>query len=115
MFAIAPLLSVFARVVYFRKSDPSQPLKRRLLASAHGVVMAVIYFGALTVFWSHHARDSFARPFALTLFIPPALILLSFAIYRGPRAVHLLQLVNIFALALTFLIGGMAVTGDWRN
>jgi hypothetical protein len=113
MFLITPILSVLISVIYFRKSPKDQPLARRYLVSAHGVVIAVIYVAAILVWQSGAARDALAKPFTFVCITPLLFILASFIWFRGPRYIHLLQLGNLFCLAATFFVGGMAVTGDW--
>jgi uncharacterized YccA/Bax inhibitor family protein len=113
MFFFTPILSVLISVIYFRKSPRDQPLARRYLVSAHGVVIAVIYVAAILVWQVGSAQDALARPFILICIIPVLLIVASFVWFRGPRYVHLLQLGNLFCLGATFFIGGMAVSGDW--
>jgi hypothetical protein len=49
--AIVPIVS---SIVYYRSSPSHQPLAERLLASAHGVSIVVLYLGAMTVFWTGH-------------------------------------------------------------
>ena len=83
------------------------------MASAHGFAISIVYFGAMSVFWANAARPKYAVPFVVLIAVPGALILLSFFVYRGPKHVHLLQVLNLLCLAWTFFIGIMAVTGEW--
>jgi hypothetical protein len=47
------------------------------------------------------------------LLVPATLIAASFFLYKGPKSLHWLQLINIACLLWTGFVGGMAVTGDW--
>lgn len=110
---LAPVLAVVISAVYFRASPSSQPLKVRLLASAHGFAIAVLYFGAMSIFWANAAKPRYAVPFLLLLVVPAVLILLTFFVFRGPKHVHWLQVLNLLCLGWVLFIGSMAVTGDW--
>lgn len=105
----APMVSL----IYFLASPKSQPMNGRLLASAPGVLIALFYLGAGLVHVRKLSTPSFGLPFAVMLLLPLGLMLLSFAIFRGPKRVHLLQLVNLVCLFWTFFVGSMAVTGNW--
>lgn len=113
MSGLIPLLAIAISVVYFRRSPTDQSLSQRLLVSAHGVAIAALYLCALAFMWSGSSHTALGQPFAFTLLIPVLLIAVSFLKFRGPRTTHLFQLVNLFCLATTFFIGGMAITGDW--
>jgi hypothetical protein len=113
MFWVSPALSILVSVIYFRSSPRDQSLSRRLLVSAHGVILALIYIGAIIVWQAGCARTNFGEPFAIILAVPLVFTLATFLWFRGPRYIHLIQFVNLFCLAVTFLIGGMAVTGNW--
>jgi hypothetical protein len=108
--AIVPIVS---SIVYYRSSPSHQPLAERLLASAHGVSIVVLYLGAMTVFWTGHSAFALAVPFELACLLPVALAIVSFFIFRGSKATHLLQLLNLVCLLWVLFIGGMAVTDDW--
>ena len=110
---LAPLLALGISGVYFLTSPKSESLIKRLLASAHGVAIAILYMAAMIVFWSHKANESFGTPYLLSLSVPLILIVVSFFAYRGRKAIHLLQVLNLLCLAWTLFIGSMAVTGNW--
>jgi hypothetical protein len=113
MFWLAPVIAMAISVVYFKRSPKDQPLAQRLLVSAHGVVIAAIYLCALYVWWSGSSRESYGRPYAIAFMVPVALIAVSFWKFRGPRSTHLFQLANLFCIAASYFLGGMAITGDW--
>ena len=110
---LAPILALVISVVYFRSSPRTEPLSKRILASAHGAVITAIYMGAMTVFWAQKANPKFITPFLFSLLVPLLLIVVSFFVYRGRKTIHFLQLLNLLCLGWTFFIGSMAVTGDW--
>ena len=113
MFLFTPIVAVLISAIYFLKSPKDEPLARRYLVSAHGLVIAVIYVAAILVWQAGAAKDALATPFIVVCAIPLLLIAASFIWFRGPRYIHLLQLGNLFCLAATLFVGGMAVTGDW--
>lgn len=110
---LAPALAIGISAIYFTASPNTEPLAKRLLVSAHGVVIAALYLGAMSVFWLHRSSDAFGKPFSYLLLIPLLLILTSLFMFRGRKLIHWLLLVNLACLAWTAFIGVMAVTGDW--
>jgi len=118
LFTLPPLLAVAISVIYFMTSPRGEPVARRLLASAHGVIIAVLYVGAIYIWLSGNSQREFGTPFLLLLLVPFAAIIASFFFFRGPKLIHLLQLVNILLLLWTGVVGGVAVTVggfDWRG
>lgn len=111
--AIPVLLSLCIGLVYFYKSPPSQPLAQRVIISCYGVSILLIYICAWAVFVTGLSNNSLISPFLYTFIVPLILIVATFVLYRGPKWVHLLQIVNVIVLAWTYFIGGMAVTNDW--
>ena len=112
-FWIAPLLAAAVSAIYFRASPTDQPLLQILVVSGHGAVIASLYGGALAFSGLGIAKQSYGLPFIGLLLVPVVLVGLSFALFRGRRSVHLLQILNLVCLAWTLFIGGMAVTGEW--
>jgi hypothetical protein len=118
LFVIPPLLAIAISVVYYMTSPRGAPIARRLFASAHGVIIAVLYVGAISIWLSGNSRRELGTPFLLLLLVPFASIIASFFLFRGPKLIHLLQLVNILLLLWTGVIGGIAVAVggfDWRG
>jgi hypothetical protein len=113
MLWLIPLVATLTSVVFFRSSPDDQSLVGRVLVSAHGVTIAAFFVGAMSVYWSNLSRADFAIPFCIGLLLPVALMIFSFFKFRGPRTVQWLQLLNLSCLALTFIIGGMGITGDF--
>jgi len=98
-------------VAYFLSSAPTQSFVRRALASAHGIVIALLYLVAWMVYLTHHANDTWARPFAGLMLIPIGLIVTAFIVFRGRMMVHLLQLPLLLCLLWVWLRGTVIVTG----
>lgn len=105
-----PLLTSLA---YFCASPATEPLAQRIFVSLHGVAVSALCIAAVLVGMVGTPRPSLAEPFHLLLFVPVALAFYSFWRFRGSRAIHLLQGINLLWLALTFFFGSMAVTGVW--
>jgi hypothetical protein len=85
---LTPLSGIAVSGVYFFSSPRSQPLSRRLLASAHGLAIALLYMAALIVMWTHREDRALLIPFYSLLSIPVILMALSFVLYQGRKAVH---------------------------
>lgn len=86
----------------------------RLMVSAHGVVGALLYLGAL-LFWylSPTYRPWATLPFLLAFVLPLSSIVFSLLRFKGPRVLHLTQFLNLGAMVYALFIGGMAISGDW--
>lgn len=98
-------------VVYFYADAPRQSVSRRLLASAHGVTISLLYCGAWVLYLTHRADETLARPFAQIMVLPLALIAVALFAFRGPRIVHLLQVINLLCLLWVWLRGSVVITG----
>jgi hypothetical protein len=107
-----PFLAGLVSVVYFIASPKSQPMRKRLLASAHGAVIVMLYASAWLVLIAGISRPSLILPFAVSLLFPGVLIATSLFMYKGPRAVHWLQVPNVACLLWTGFVGGMLITGQ---
>jgi hypothetical protein len=108
----APVLAGLVSIVYFMTSPQSQPMRQRLLASAHGAVIVMLYALAWAIIAAGISRPSLLLPFAVSLLFPGVLIAASFFVYKGPRAVHWLQVPNVACLLWTGVAGAMLVTGQ---
>ena len=108
------LIMVAISGAYFSLSRGRQNLLTRTLLSAHGLVAAILYFGALVLWETTRAyRPWAAWPYLLLHIIPLASIIYAFFRFSGPKLLHLSQIANVLCMAYTVFIGGMAVTGDW--
>lgn len=112
-FWLAPFITLAVSIAYFRASPSTQRLAARLAASSHGASITVLYLGAMAVWLSGHSNSAYAGPFAFFLLIPLVLVVVAFFVFRGRKMIHLLQFINVAALAWTFFIGSMAVTDRW--
>jgi hypothetical protein len=107
----APVAALIVSVVYFRASPPTQPLLSRLLASAHGVAIALAY--ALMWLWAAVSDAALDKAFECVLLLPVALMVTSFFIFKGPAKIHFLQLVNVGSLVYIAVLGAF-VLGKWK-
>ena len=87
-------------------------MRQRLLASAHGSVIVMLYALAWAFLIAGISRPSLFLPFAVSLLVPGGLIVASFFVYQGPRAVHWLQVPNVACLIWTGLVGAWLITGQ---
>jgi len=106
----APLLAAFVSVVYFIASPG--PICQRLIASAHGAAIVMLYALAWLFIIAGISRPSLLLPFVVSLLLPAALIAASFLVYKGPKAVHWLQVLNVACLLWTAFTGAMLITGQ---
>jgi hypothetical protein len=106
--ALAPWLAVVVSMIYFWSSPSSAGVTRRLLVSAHGVVIAVLYFFFLT----NSANVIFRPQFLLLSLVPALFVVVCRALYRGNPAVHLLQLANLACLSWTLVVALKAITNN---
>ena len=97
--------AVLISVAYFLSSDPKQSFARRVLASTHGITIALLYLGAWMVNLTQYANDKWARPFAGLMVIPLGLRATAFVAFRGRKMVHLLQLPLLLCLLWVWLRG----------
>jgi hypothetical protein len=102
---LAPLVSL----AYFLASPRSESVRRRLLVSAHGAVIASVWLVVASI----GERPAWGTAFTLLMLVPLALIGFSFFAFRGRPSVHILQVVNLVALGWTYFIGSMSITGKW--
>ena len=102
---MVPLSALAVSVAYYRNSPTTQPVLLRLLASAHGVSIALLW--SLMLFWIAQSQDVawHLTAFECLLLLPIALIVVSFFVFQGPRKVHLLQAVNLGSLIYVGLLG----------
>ena len=110
---MAPLSGLAVSVVYYRSSPPNQPVLLRMLASAHG--LAIAFLCILWVFLIESPRAAWhLKAFQYLCLVPIGLIVASFALFKGPRKVHLLQGVNLGSLAFVFFAGSFSLdTHPW--
>lgn len=112
-FMFTPLLTPIASVAYFRTSPSSQQLVLRLLASAHGIVITIVFLVGAAFPTIASPSPYYGRPFQLMCFLCVVLMATSFFLYRGRKIIHWFQLLNVAGVVATLFIGGMAITGVW--
>lgn len=109
---LAPVVACGISCVYFLKTN-ELPFGYRLLASAHGTLLAILYVAALTVHVLGFSSRSFALPFWAAFVLPLASATLALLWVKGKGALHLLLLVGLVCAAWALFVGTMAVTGEW--
>jgi hypothetical protein len=91
-----PLASGWVSLVYFFAAPKSAPVKEVVLGSLHGVLLAgLTVFGFLSISRPPLSPVTGVLLSAISLLGPPLLIALAMRVYRGPRWVHRLQLINL--------------------
>lgn len=98
---------------YFRSSPASTSLPLRLLISAHGLVASLLFIGALLIGFSGRHADGHVAIFLGLQALPLLLIVLSLLLFRGPREIHWLQVLNVAGILWAGFLGTMLVGGEW--
>jgi hypothetical protein len=108
------LITTAISAAYFSFARNEKAPLVRIFVSAHGLVAAVFYIGALAI-WelTGNYRPWAAFPFLLLYLIPIASIVYSLIRFSGPKFLHVSQVANVICISYMLFIGGMAVTGDW--
>jgi hypothetical protein len=102
---LAILLPAFVSLMYFLLAKKSASVGARLVASAHGISITLIYLLGVLVIACRMRLDSVQYPMLVALLIPALLMLISLKTYNGPKLLHLLLFVNIAsAFFLAYLI-----------
>ena len=97
-------------------TDPRRPAYgARLVSSAHGLLGAALYLGAMSLHWTRpdDYRPYLGTPYAAAYVLPVLAVVVSLFTYRGPKLVHLVQLIQLPVLAWAWFVGGMAAVGEW--
>ena len=90
--------AILVSVIYFCASPKTQNLSTRLLASAHGVSIVIIFLGAFLISYFCKSQEMSDLIYEILMAVPVSLIIISFFLFRGSKIIHLLQLVNLFCL-----------------
>jgi hypothetical protein len=107
----APLVAIVVSAAYFRAAR-QLPLARRLLVSAHGLLLVVILMVAFVVnFWGA-SNQNFVPVFLCAFVLPVFSIWYSMAQLRW-RPIHFLQIPNLVSATWIAFVGAMAVGGEW--
>lgn len=110
---VAASVPLATSIVYFRASPSTESFTQRIAVSLHGAVVSALCIGAVLIGMLGSPRQEFGEIFRLLLVVPVVLVAYSLLRFRGKRAIHLLQGINLLWLAFAFFLGGMAVTGVW--
>src|SRR5687767_14455322 len=108
--AVLACVPLVASIAYFRTSPACQPNVQRVAVSLHGASIALLLLAALAIGGSGSHHDRFGLPCGLLCLVSLGLIAYSFWRFRGPKIVHLFQIVNVTWLLVGGLVGSMAVT-----
>ena len=111
---ILPLAAMFlTSYFYYQHGGVETSILVRCVTSAHGVLGILLFISAMTIGFTGNHNESNFKPFLISYLLPVSSILLSFILFRGNKKIHLLQIINIISLLVSFFIGGMSVTGRW--
>jgi hypothetical protein len=110
---LAPLVLVGTSYWYFKTAPAQTGTIFRLLASAHGVFSLVLLVGAVAIGVLGKGSKPLSDLFLALQSVPLLLILLSIFIFRGPKEIHWLQVLNIPATLWSAFIGLMSISGKW--
>ena len=105
------LISIAVSLIYWIK-DSNRGIKR-VVTSAHSVILLVLFGAALAIGFYGYSNKSLLIPFHISLAIPVASIIASLVLFKGSKWIHLMHMWNLLALPLTWFVGSMAVSGDW--
>ena len=111
--AVLAALPLATSVAYFVASPRSISLARRAAASAHGLFIALIHLGVVGMVLVNAYDYKYSPPLGVLCAVAAGMIAYSFWAFRGHKAIHLLQGINIIWLLGLMSLGGMAVTGRW--
>lgn len=107
------LVPLGVSVAYLGAAPRDRSLVQRLITSAHGAALSVLWLGALLVGVLGTPLQSNWEVLGSVCLLPLALIVHSLWQYGGSKWVHALQLVNVVWLLALLVFGRMAVTGVW--
>jgi hypothetical protein len=107
------VLALAIGVTYWARTYSHAPLWQRLLASAYGPTIAVVFVVAAFL-WpeSHHYQPEGVRAFLLLHLLPLGLFVYSLCAYPGPRSLHVFLVPPaLIAWLWTLAIGYIFVHG----
>jgi heme/copper-type cytochrome/quinol oxidase subunit 4 len=97
--------------LYFFSSPKNQPMGARLLASVHGLSIALLYIAGLLIAWNGPSVVSCLIFIVLTAIIV-ALIIISFFYFQGTKSTHILQVINVLCLIWIIFETALSLSGD---
>lgn len=107
------LFTIIVSVIYFKASPKSQSLQGRLIASAHGVVITLVFYSTFTFVNLVGSSVSYKKPFIFLTLVPVGFVMASLFIFKGNKNIHFYQVINLLGLVWCYFFGGMAITGLW--
>jgi|SRR3954468_4267412 hypothetical protein len=111
MIAPALVVQIVAAFLYFEngRGDP-----RRLWVSAHPAPLLLAGLYALVVAtWSQRRWHILIWPFAVLIAVFAVWLIYSLVRFKGSKAVHLVQLLQVPSAWYLWLCGTMTITHDW--
>jgi len=113
LIAWTPLVGIGFSYTYFTASPNGESFGRKVVTSAHGASITALYFAAGFVMWAGKSNSLFEGPWDIAGLIVLLLMIVSLSFFRGPKWLHLLQLLNLILLAETWFLGSMVITGNY--
>lgn len=102
---------IFVSVTFWFKD--SNPTKLRLLVSAHGLLVLVIFGIAFLVFLSGVVKTWILYMFFALFILPIASIIVSLKHFQGSKFLHIFHVFTVLAMLWVLFVGGMMVTNDF--
>ena len=107
-----PITGIASGIIYFKSARSEASLARRLLASAYGPTIALIYASIALLLPTDYRYRDYLRVFWWALLLPISLMVYSVARFPGHWKVHTLVPLNIVCLGWLFIIGTLAIAGE---
>jgi len=105
LYAFLSLLMVGISIGYFLSDKSGSTLFRRVITSAHGAILSIIFFSAVLINLTGNASPKNAEIIFLFHSLPIVLIVISLILYRGPRNSHLALPFLILFIILSSIVG----------
>jgi hypothetical protein len=109
--APALVVQIVTAIMYF---ENSQADARRIWVSAHPAPLVLAGLYALFVAtWSQRHWNILIWPFAVLVAVFAVWLIYSLVCFRGNKAIHLMQLLQVPSAVYLWLCGTMTITHDW--
>jgi len=102
-YGVPAVIALLISAAYFFASPTSESIATRIAVSAPGIAIALLYFSV--VFLSAHPAAAYGIPFMSSCLAAVLLVFFSLWKFKGRRILHVLQLFNVLALFLIFILG----------